>query len=656
MPGITPIISRTSTLLNSQTALSRLQETQRDLYETQEQITTGRAINRPSDAAARVSTVLYLEQRLAERNQQQRNLSAAANYLNVADQGLADTKDILTEAHSIASSQIGVGSDPETRRAESLVIDAKVTALMQIANRQFNGLSVFGGNNGAAPSERVFEEFLGGVRYLGSASNLKTDVGGFENQSFTANGIDSFGALSGRVKSTVDYDPAATAATRLRDVNGTLGQGIREGSISLSINGTVFPVNLETADTLGDVVTRVNDVIATNAPGAGSLALTGNGFSLTGNGGNTLALADPAGGQTAVDLGVAGLTSTGGAAVAGGDVGTRLTETTALAALGPAIDFASGLVITQGVETRTVDLSTAVTVQDVQNTIANLGLGLRVEINKAGTAIDIVTEVAGLELSVGENGGATAEGLGWRTLGATTRLTDMGHGQGVETKPGEDDAQFTLHDGTAFAVNFDSAATVQDVLDTINAAATAAGATIGTGAGQFSASLVAVGNGIVLADNTAGANDFEVNELNESRTIQHLGFGLINNAAAGNTITAVDRATVRVENLFTHLTDLRNALNENSSTGITLAGGLLEDDIEQATSARAVVGVQGKRLEDTRDRIEDQELTEQGMLSELKDADLTEVITRYQQLQQQLQASLQVTAQIQQLSLLDFLR
>ncbi len=74
------------------------------------------------------------------------------------------------------------------------------------------------------------------------------------------------------------------------------------------------------------------------------------------------------------------------------------------------------------------------------------------------------------------------------------------------------------------------------------------------------------------------------------------------------------------------------------------------------TSARAVVGVQGKRLEDTRDRIEDQELTEQGMLSELKDADLTEVITRYQQLQQQLQASLQVTAQIQQLSLLDFLR
>ena len=43
------------------------------------------------------------------------------------------------------------------------------------------------------------------------------------------------------------------------------------------------------------------------------------------------------------------------------------------------------------------------------------------------------------------------------------------------------------------------------------------------------------------------------------------------------------------------------------------------------------------------------------MLSDLEDADLTEVLSRYQQLQIQLQASLQVAAQAQQQSLLDFL-
>ena len=44
------------------------------------------------------------------------------------------------------------------------------------------------------------------------------------------------------------------------------------------------------------------------------------------------------------------------------------------------------------------------------------------------------------------------------------------------------------------------------------------------------------------------------------------------------------------------------------------------------------------------------------MLSQLRDADLTEVITRFQQLQTQLQATLQTSAQSLQLSLLDYLR
>ncbi|MEM8782173.1 MAG: flagellin [Planctomycetota bacterium] len=656
MAGITPIISRTSTLLNSQVALARLQETQADLFDAQEQITTGRAINRPSDAAARVSSVLFLENRLAERENQSQNLTAAAGYLNFADAGLGDANDILNEARSIASSQIGVGSDADTREASALVIDAQVESLLEIANRQFNGLSVFGGNNGAAPGQAVFEDFLGGVRYVGSDEALLADLGGFTNQAINADGVEAFGALSGRVRSTQDYAPQATVNTRLTDVNGALGEGVRKGSLNVVVNGTPIAVDLQTADTLGDVVTRVNDAIATAAPGAGSLALTANGFAVTGNGGNTVALADPLGGQTALDLGIAGLSSTGGTPAAGTDVGIRLTETTPLAALGGGIDFASGLVIQQGAETRTVDLSTATTVQELQNVIRSLNLGLRVDINEAGDALDLVTEVAGLTLSVGENGGTTAEDLGWRTLGAATELDVFRNGLGVETVEGEDDATFTLHDGTTFNVNFDGANTVQDVLDQINAAALAAGATIGTGAGQFSATLAATGNGIVLSDQTAGANAFTVREANQSQALFHLGFGLENDLGAGTTLTSEDKATARVENMFTHLIDLRDALTSDDTTGITIAGSSLEQDIEAAVAARGRVGAQAKRVEDGQTRLEDQRLTEQGMLSELQDADLTEVITRYQQLQLQLQASLQTTAQIQQLSLLDFLR
>jgi flagellin-like hook-associated protein FlgL len=49
-------------------------------------------------------------------------------------------------------------------------------------------------------------------------------------------------------------------------------------------------------------------------------------------------------------------------------------------------------------------------------------------------------------------------------------------------------------------------------------------------------------------------------------------------------------------------------------------------------------------------------LAEQSLLSGLQDADVTEVITRFTQLQQQLQASMQAGAQNLHLSFLDYLR
>ena len=93
-----------------------------------------------------------------------------------------------------------------------------------------------------------------------------------------------------------------------------------------------------------------------------------------------------------------------------------------------------------------------------------------------------------------------------------------------------------------------------------------------------------------------------------------------------------------------------------NTLGITLAGSSINSDIESITQARAAVGVRSQRVERQQQRSQDLELMEKTMLSDLQDADLTEVITRFQQLQTQLQVSLQVGAQNLQLSFLDFLR
>ena len=640
--------ARTTMLTQSDSLLFQLRKTNAELEEKLNQITTGRLLDKPSDDPSRVSAVQFLRQKLLEREQEEENLQHATSVLNLADQSLGEASEILREAQALALSQIGVGSDAGTRKTEAAVVDAQLRGLIDLANREFNGVGVFAGNSGASNGGVPFEDFLGGIRYTGTQENLRLDVGAIGNEPFNSNGLEAFGALSSRVKSQVDLDPRANAATSLADINGAQGRGFRAGTVQLQIDATSVNVDLTTADTLGDVVTRLNDAINAVDPTAGSVALTGAGYELTANAGRTITIRDLGSGDTAADLGLD--VTAASATVAGGDLDPKLTDRTRLADLGVAVDLASGLRIEQGLETTVADFSSAQTVQDLRNVIDDLGLGLRLEINDDATGVDLITEVSGITLSVGENGGTTAADLGVRSLDTTTKLADFRDGVGVEINPDEADFAITLHDGTSFEVDLAGATTVRDVLDAIDAAASSAGLTPGV---EYSAGLALTGNGIALTDNTAGPGDFAVTQLNNSLAATHLG--IYQNAGASNSLVGQDNAKVQAHNVFTHVMNLRDALLANDERGITLAGGRIDDDVDAVVQARAFVGVQAARLEDQRTVNDDRKITEQTMLSQLRDADLTETITRYTQLQQQLQASLTAGSQAQRLSLLDFL-
>lgn len=650
MSTISPLLSRTSNLMSSELLRRRLQETQRELLIAQDQASTGKILSRGSDAPQNISAVLHLNQSKILREQQQLNLEHARGVLNFGDASLQDITDILIEAQQIASSQIGIGSDATTRSTQAEVIDAQLAGAIEAANRQFNGLAIFGGNNGASDGNAVFESFLGGVRYTGGDLSLTNDGGALTDLTFNSNGLDAFGALSSRVKTLVDIDPQANGDVLLRDIDGARERGYAAGAVNVTVNGVPTVVDLGTADTLDDVVTRINDAITNLDPAAGSIAIGPGGYTLTANAGSTITIADALGGTTAADLGI-GLTAVS-ASVAGGDLNVKLSERTALSSFATPIDFASGLQITHGENTEIADFSSATTVQDLQNVIESLNLGLRLSINDDGSGLDLVSEVSGIELSIGENGGTTAEDLGLRTFGNTTLLSDFRGGVGVQTTDtGEPDLDITLHNGTNFTVDLSSASTVADVISLTQAAATTAGVTVGV---DFDIALAGTGNGFSVTDNTVGASDFVVTNAGLSFAAENLGIKV--NAGAGAAIAGEDNSKVRVENFFTHLQELSNALRNNDETGITIAGTAIEDDIDSVVSARARVGVQARRVEDQLTLIQDRDIQEQTMLSQLQDADLTEVLTRFQQLQLQLQASLQVGSASQQLSLLDFLR
>ncbi|MEX0886037.1 MAG: flagellin [Phycisphaeraceae bacterium] len=645
MSSLPPIFTRSTSLQASDNLLAHLQRTNARLAEAQEQIATGRQVNRPSDAAARTPAILMLRQQLAAATQQTRDLDQARTTLNRVDHALDEANTILIDAHNHALGAIGLGADATTRQAAAEEINAAISAMLGLANTNHQGIPLFGGTTG---DDRPFESFLGGIRYRGNADSLTLDPRTLADQPLNATGSEAFGSLSARVVSPDSLQPQAVAVTRIADVNGATDRGVNRGHIRLTVDGQATTVDLTDADTLGDVVNRINSAIDAVDPTAGQLGFDDQGFELTANAGHTITIEDPTAGTTAQTLGLR-LDATA-AAVTGPGVNPRLADTTRLADLGVPIDLASGLTITQGEHTKVADFSAAQTIEDLRNTVADLNLGVRLEINDDATGLALVSEVSGLELSIGENGGTTATDLGLRSLGANTRLDDFRGGLGVETVAGETDIAVTLKNGTRFEVDLDAVQTVGELAAALEQAADDAGLAI---PGDFNVGFAATGNGIVVEDHTAGGDPFTIESINAGQAAEHLGLA---QETTGNTIDSGDQAQVRVESVFTHLIELRDALERNDESGIAVAGTHLEDDLDSLGLARARVGIQSQRVDQARERLEDQTLIDEAMLSELQDTDVAEVITRFLQLQQQLQATLQAGAQNLQMSFLDFMR
>ena len=164
MSSIPSNLARVPNTLVAQIVRSSLTRTQQDILRLQVQLATGKAVNRASDNPVAASSISVLDDLIERRDQRLRNLSHSDSVLGNVDAALGDASEMLLEAKGIGSSQIGVGSDAETRRNQAQVIDAMINQLVGIANRQFQDLYLFGGDETANPP---IVELLGLLQYQG---------------------------------------------------------------------------------------------------------------------------------------------------------------------------------------------------------------------------------------------------------------------------------------------------------------------------------------------------------------------------------------------------------------------------------------------------------------------------------------------------------
>ena len=658
MTNIPAGLARVPNLLSASILLQTLQRTQRSILATQIQLATGQRVNRASDDPLATSVISVLDDVVERRDQRLRNMSHAGAVLNNVDAALADATDLLIEAKGIASSQIGVGSDTQTRKNQAAVIDSLLIELFAISNRQFQQVHFFGGS---ATAKAPMTELFGGFRYGGQGTGLATDLGLLNPIPLTLSGEDAFGATSARVVGNTDLDPTLVADTRLVDLNGARGLGVTLGEINVDVGGTISTLDLTTAHTIGDVAAMLQaEIRLTDATATVAISAAGDSFEISANT-VVVTITDLTSGTTAADLGldVAGGFPGPGPPTAGNDIDSRLTEQTLVTSL-PGLTQPLGTIrVSNAGQVRDLDLSGVTNVQELMNAVEGLGLGVRVEISDTGDRLNFINELSGGQMSIAEvAGGVTATELGVRTLAAWTRLEDFNNGLGIQIKTGSvdpvtglpdpaDDLDFriTMKDGSTLDIDLAGAESVGDVLAAIDDAATIAGL-------PLTAGLAADGNGITITDGTVGVGDTSITALNGSFAAEDLG---LLGSTTGATLTSEDRATVAVESVFTHLIRLRDALLTDDERGITLAADRFDGDISQVTEARADVGIRSRRVADAVFREEDLRIQDMSLRSQVQDLDCTEASLRFATLQQQLQAGLLTASQVTSLSLLDFL-
>jgi flagellin-like hook-associated protein FlgL len=334
---------------------------------------------------------------------------------------------------------------------------------------------------------------------------------------------------------------------------------------------------------------------------------------------------------------------------------------------GDTLDLASGLKVTNGGITQTLDFSAATTVQEFLNVFNARETGLHAELSADGTRINVRSRLSGGDYQIGENGGRLATQLGIRTFTGETRLEDLNHGVGVPTKfdsflaipspppPSYPDFTIVADDGAGgtvdLVVDMHGAATVQDVLDLVNNHALN-----NTGGVAIEARLSDDGGGIEIVD-TAG-RPITIQAAVGSPAAEYLGLvpaGATSATSASGVLAGSDRNHLETASVFNTLIRLRDALSANDVARMERAIDDIDVDLGRVTFVRSAVGAQQQSLDVSQSNLEDEDLQLRTALGDEIEVDIVEAISNLTARQLSLQASLQAMGSMLQTTLLNYL-
>lgn len=294
-----PIYNRGSDSLNQARLTSSLQANQARLQELQQQIATGRRIDRISQDPSAGIRALGFETTIEQTTQFGRNLKSNQAFLAASDTQLRAANDVLTQIRGQTVSWANTTLTEPDRQTALQQLNGFRQQLLSITNTQFQGRYLFAGAN---TQQSPYDVRDGQIVFQGNDGQLKVPTTAELMVQSNITAQTAFGGRSEVMQGLPDLQAPLTAETRLVDLRG--GQGIHLGSLQISDGFNTSLIDLSTAETVGDVIQRIE-----SAPPAGrhlKLEIVGDRLELrlADAGPTDLMVQEANGGRVAADLGL----------------------------------------------------------------------------------------------------------------------------------------------------------------------------------------------------------------------------------------------------------------------------------------------------------------------------------------------------------------
>jgi flagellar hook-associated protein 3 FlgL len=216
--------------------LANLQGNINRLGETQQRLSSGKLITKPSDSPAGTVSAMQLRAELAANRQYARNADDGLGWLNTADSALQESSTLVTRARSLVVQGISGSVGQESRTALAREIRQISDAVRGVANTSYLDRPVFGGTTKESTA------FPAGTTFNGDGEDVMRTVGTNTKVAVNIDGKTVFGEDGESIFKILD-----DIATKLETNPSGLGDDLdRLDTISVGIRNGLSTVGART--------------------------------------------------------------------------------------------------------------------------------------------------------------------------------------------------------------------------------------------------------------------------------------------------------------------------------------------------------------------------------------------------------------------------